>query len=1203
MKINVNNFKLITGLALAAAVLFPGSAPLSAQTEGSVIRNYGTEPAGRIKHETLTSDQRKAAAERRKKAGFRILGSNIVIPPSNKLPNGLTYCPPASPGGYPDYWNCANYATSPLPDVEGGVISGGIRKFVDTLPGVGAANANNLGQYIPVATNVGYNGDDYYQIGLKDYTQRMHSDLPPTKLRGYVDLAGGDGKPHYLGPLIIAARNKAVRIKFTNMLGTGQAGDLFIPVDKSVMGAGMGPKFANGSPCESETQTCSDFTENRATIHLHGNDAPWISDGTPHQWITPAGENTLYKKGVSFQNVPDMVGPGNAIPSPSDGDGIGTFYYPNEMSSRLMFYHDHALGLTRLNVYAGEAAGYLLTDPVEVGLIDSGILPNLGGVYKYGVPLIIQDKTFVPDNEQLKAQDPTWDSARYGGLGNLWWPHIYMVNQNPADLAGANAFGRWDYGPWFWPVMTNAAGLKNGPTAAGDPGTPLPSLTPESFMDTPLVNGTAYPKLTVQRRPYRFRILNASNDRFWNLSMFYADPANPTEVKMVPAVFHSTYPALWPTDQRPGGVPDPALAGPAMIMIGTEGGFLNAPVVIPPQPVGYNFNRRDIVVLNVQEHSVFLGPAERADVIIDFSQVPAGAKLILYNDAPAPVPALDPRIDYYTGNPDQTDMGGAPSTLPGYGPNTRTIMQFTAVGPASAPFNLNALKSAWPAAVAVAQPPLPVPQGVYVNIGDTSIIYSTGGVLPITMDMKPKAIHELFEKDYGRMNSILAAELPFTNWLNQTTLPLDYVDPASDFAVSGSTQIWKITHNGVDTHVIHFHLFNVQLINRVGWDGAVRPPDANEIGWKESVRMNPLEDAIVAFLPKTPSTPAAWGPLQQSVRPLNPSAPIGSMMGFSQLNPATGGNFVPPVTNQMTNFGYEYVWHCHLLGHEENDMMRPLVLISTPTAPTLVSAVAASSGALVSFSAGLNGGGMVTYTVTSIPAVVAISSGTGSPIIVTGLTNGTTYSFTVTATNPAGFAISAPSNVITAAAVPDAPTSVNAVPGVSDAVVSFQAPNNNGNPILFYTVTENVTFLTATGLASPITVTGLQIGAPYTFTVTATNVVGTGPSSLPSNTVMTSDIPAGPSNLRASMVAANYVVLKWNPSQIATLGFNIQQSVNGGQTWTPVPPAPGTFTAPGNSTFFRVTGLASKTTYLFQMQAVNNQGNSGFSNTLSVTTR
>ena len=90
-----------------------------------------------------------------------------------------------------------------------------------------------------------------------------------------------------------------------------------------------------------------------------------------------------------------------------------------------------------------------------------------------------------------------------------------------------------------------------------------------------------------------------------------------------------------------------------------------------------------------------LGPAERADVIVDFSQY-AGQTLILYNDAPAAFPARDPRYDYYTGNPDQTDTGGAPSTLPGYGPNTRTIMQIPgAAGSAAQAFDITALNAAF----------------------------------------------------------------------------------------------------------------------------------------------------------------------------------------------------------------------------------------------------------------------------------------------------------------------------------------------------------------------------------------------------------------------------------------------------------------------------------------------------------------------------
>ena len=144
---------------------------------------------------------------------------------------------------------------------------------------------------------------------------------------------------------------------------------------------------------------------------------------------------------------------------------------------------------------------------------------------------------------------------------------------------------------------------------------------------------------------------------------------------MVPAIPTTGFPAGWPTDGREAVCPDPATSGPSFIQIGTEGGFLPAPVIIPPTPVNYDYNRRNIVVLNVLEKGLFMGPAERADVIVDFSAF-AGRNVILYNDAPAPVPAFDPRYDYYTGNPDTTDQGGAPTTMPGFGPNTRTIMQF-----------------------------------------------------------------------------------------------------------------------------------------------------------------------------------------------------------------------------------------------------------------------------------------------------------------------------------------------------------------------------------------------------------------------------------------------------------------------------------------------------------------------------------------------
>jgi len=554
---------------ILVAVLLLWTGPLYAQSQP----NKGVQKTQPQAGSAAQSDRSKVSAADRQLAAFlkKIAGFN----------SGNTESASAvpAPGGTPDYFGIyPNYANSPLPTVVGGsVVPGtGMRKFVDSLPGLGYANRNDLGQYIPVAVpdQSRYANCDYYEIELNQYTEQLHKDLPVTTLRGYRQTNTSDpnvSKFSYLGPIIIAQKDRPVRVKFTNKLSTGTSGNLFIPVDETVMGAGLGPDGVNK------------YKQNRATLHLHGGDTPWISDGTMHQWITPSGESTPYPKGVSVRNVPDM---------PDPGPGSQTFYYTNQQSARLMFYHDHAYGITRLNVYAGEAAGYLLQDSAEKGLVDGNI------IHADQLPLIIQDKTFVPDPAQLTAEDPTWDTAKYGGKGNLWFPHVYMPNQNPYDISGSNAMGRWDYGPWFWPPYT---GLTNGPVnnpyydpiaapwePPKIPGTPNPSIVPEGFMDTPLVNGTAYPYVKVGPKAYRFRILNASNDRSLNLQLYFAksngtmwDPgtgalldANAGEVNMVSAAPNTGLPATWPTDGRDGGVPDPTKVGPNFIQIGNEGGFL-----------------------------------------------------------------------------------------------------------------------------------------------------------------------------------------------------------------------------------------------------------------------------------------------------------------------------------------------------------------------------------------------------------------------------------------------------------------------------------------------------------------------------------------------------------------------------------------------------------------------------------------------------
>jgi FtsP/CotA-like multicopper oxidase with cupredoxin domain len=1087
-----------------------------------------TDPTGTGATATATFDSTGAIT------GITGTGTNYTMPMVSIVDVGLGGSLGAATCGGASQPVCGSGAMATA--IIGPPYTGGMLKFQDSLPDLKAAIAT------PDTTT--FPGSDFYIIGLVQYQALMHANLPPTTLRGYCQLADTTtttcSSQSYLGPVILAQKDRPVRVLFRNLLPASAGGNLFIPVDTTYMGSGPNDP------------------QSRATLHLHGGATPWISDGTPHQWTTPEGDTPL--NGPSTQPVPDMYfsggtivpfctatntsncfTPGNPSTLPTGATnkppaGDMTFYWTNQQGGRLMFYHDHAYGITRLNVYAGEAAGYLLYDPAEEAALANATAPGsiTAGDLTHLIPLVIQDKTFVPSKAQLDAQDPTWDGnfgatplLTTGSNGDLWFSHVYIPNQNPADpMGGGNPYGRWDYGPWFFPPMTTltkanpttavtipcTSAAFPGQTLAPDPSNnnqvgcpiiPNPSGTPESFMDTPVVNGKAYPVLHVAPAAYRFQILSAGNDRSWNLSWFLADPTqNNTEVAMVPAALppangiplcstinpvavpglviglatgkldalgkplngtglpsgcwpnYGPQPGIpapqtmWAADGRAGGSPDPTKAGPAWIQIGSEGGLLPAPVVIPPTAINYEQNMRSITVTSVAVHGLWLGPAERADVIVDFSQF-AGKTLILYNDAPTPAPANDSRLDYFTGDGDQTPIGGAPNTPPGYGPNTRTVMQVVVDGndPNQVPFSLPALSAAFASTAttkglfASTQPTTIVPEPsynsayngnfppVYAPISANTLTFNP--IAPLSFEallsqepsactgtttaptqcasLNHKAIQELFTLDYGRMNATLGTELPNVNFQNQTTIPLGYVDPATEIVRQGDTQLWKITHNGVDSHFIHFHLFNVQVINRVGWDGSLRPPDANEMGWKDTVRMNPLEDIIVALQPITPLLP--W-PIPNSVR-MNDVTGMGNM--FTGLNPFS--NNPAAVVDGATNFGWEYVWHCHILGHEENDMMRPIIWQVPPRDPSnLVAATAQTGGVDISFTdQSANETGFVvqrdidsafpnptTFTATATGTLNAAGEGVdyGSTITVNDpspLTAGTTYYYRVQA--------------------------------------------------------------------------------------------------------------------------------------------------------------------------------------------------------------
>ncbi len=277
---------------------------------------------------------------------------------------------------------------------SGYITGGGIPKFVDALPGLcNPAETDPAGCHssVPDERQVhpdwggGQNQTDNWYRGRR--VRDRSGTVPDLVLvqpagdlaRGYVQIAGlrlrdrsrpalqrepGSGcdrrldtgycgvtPPQWLGPTIAATKDKPVRIIFRNLLpadanasdGTSE-GDLFLPTDSTLMGSGMAgvpmldPEDLGSVTDEARNPRCTQypksaqcFKDNRATLHLHGGISPWISDGTPHQWITPATEDTAWPQGVSVSNVPDM----GAAGCDANDDGCMTFYYTNQQSARL----------------------------------------------------------------------------------------------------------------------------------------------------------------------------------------------------------------------------------------------------------------------------------------------------------------------------------------------------------------------------------------------------------------------------------------------------------------------------------------------------------------------------------------------------------------------------------------------------------------------------------------------------------------------------------------------------------------------------------------------------------------------------------------------------------------------------------------------------------------------------------------------------
>ena len=656
---------------------------------------------------------------------------------------------------------------------------------------------------------------NHYTIEINEFTDLLHPDLTnPTHLWGYnPTLAlGVSGTPtqKHLGGIIIAQKGVPIQITFINKLPNQH----ILPVDTSIQGAEPG------------------IAQNRTATHLHGGLVPWISDGGPFSFWDPQGG-----KGVTFQGN-EVLRPLEAVAgtiSAKDAE----YYYPNNQSARMMWYHDHAMGITRLNAYAGVASAYILRDKYEASLVRDFGLPKFVENGGRELPLVFQDKIFQNGNNPTNPDRPFPGSAV--GKGNLWYPY--------------------EYDPALW----------------NESGAPGVSVVPEAFGDTMLVNGAASPYATVDPRRYRLRILNACNARVLNL-----------------ALYEETAPS--------SGKPDFTKPGPAWTVIGTEGGFLAKPVVVPQAGLTWLTDSQGGAYLNpaAPGGSLIVAGGERLDVVLDLNGK-GGKTYILYNDAPGPYPSGAPENDY----PNPQGIG-----------DTSVLMRFDVKADAKTiakdtPWKLTPNTPLGADGNSLIDPPLagPVASAAASKLSWASI---TAAPLPIPtrkgITVRQLTLNEAFDANM-RLIQMLGTNVKTASG----DFGRPYADPlnpgeATEVTTNNATEVWQIANLTGDTHPIHFHLANVQILSRQGFNAVdyfnntavgaaatptqmttARGPEPTEIGWKETVKMHPGEITTVIMKFALPAVP-----------------------------------FVVPASKRTG--GNEYVWHCHILEHEEHDMMRTLVV-------------------------------------------------------------------------------------------------------------------------------------------------------------------------------------------------------------------------------------------------------------------------------------
>jgi FtsP/CotA-like multicopper oxidase with cupredoxin domain len=646
---------------------------------------------------------------------------------------------------------------------------------------------------------------DKYKIAVRQFQQQiLPTGYPSTTVWSYgsIDHPGTFNYPAFT---IEATYNKDTQVQWRNELFDAMGNPLqhVVPVDPSLHWAnpiGMRDTRPDSGDAAYWMHPYLNGPNGNYTgpvpmvTHVHGAHTHEDSDGYPEAWYLPpqayADPNITYPTGTFYDAFSNSY---NHNWSP----GTAMFKYPNNQRATTLWYHDHTLGMTRLNVYAGPAGFYLLRGGPddEVGGTLPSPAPGVGddpfGSGYYEIPIVIQDRSFTD-------------------AGQLWYP-LYRA--------------------FFEGLEAQNLQIPFAPdtTLGGVYSDIAPIWQPEFFADVMVVNGVSWPYLDVEPQLYRFRFLNGCNSRFLILQF---DP----------------------------GVP--------VYQIGAEGGFLPAPA--------------DIAGNSPYPGMILMAPAERADVVVDF-RGHANQTIRLLNFGPDdPFGGGEIDVDFDAANPDTTGQVmefrvGATSQLPPDAftdPEDLVLPAITPLTPTTPPrpLSLNEEMSHF----------------VYVpfDAGEDEFVLDSNGTLwevaadevPIETSpgvwTLPRLDGVVWDRPWTADHFGPAAALLGTLNPDGTGNSLLWMDPVTENPTVGSTEEWVIYNFTADAHPIHIHLVQFQVVGRFEADGVtlIGGPEPSETGFKDTVISYPDQ-----------------------------------------------------VTKVVARFDIpgRFVWHCHIVEHEDNEMMRP----------------------------------------------------------------------------------------------------------------------------------------------------------------------------------------------------------------------------------------------------------------------------------------